>query len=224
MISIIIPTLNEEKNIEPLLKSLKKIKLDKEILIVDGGSTDKTKLIASKYATVLDSPRGRSNQLNYGAKHSNGDILWFLHCDSKIPSNSLHKIYMTINEGYIGGCFSLMFYDYTTPFLKYISYTSNLRAKYLKLIFGDQGLFIRRDIFEKMNGFKHMELMEDWEFSTRLKMLGKTKVLKAPIGTSARRFKAGGTVKTHLMMHKIKILYMLGTPPEKLAKIYKNIR
>ncbi|NEU06292.1 MULTISPECIES: TIGR04283 family arsenosugar biosynthesis glycosyltransferase [Clostridium] len=224
MISVIIPTLNEEKNIEKLLIKLNNINYPKEILIVDGGSNDKTALIASKYGKVLTSPRGRCNQLNFGAKNAKGDILWFLHCDSIIDDYSFNHIERTIKENFIGGCFSLYFYDFKTIFLKYISYTSNLRAKYLKLIFGDQGLFIRKDVFFKLEGFKKMPIMEDWEFSTRLKREGKTKVLKTPIGTSARRFINGGQFKTHILMHKIKILYLLGTPPDKLSKIYKDIR
>jgi hypothetical protein len=108
--------------------------------------------------------------------------------------------------------------------MRFIANSSNLRAKYLKLIFGDQGIFMRRDIFEKLGGFQDMELMEDWELSQRIHRLGKMKMIDKKIGTSARRFQRDGQLKTLLKMHKIKILYLLGTPPEKLNRIYREVR
>lgn len=224
MVSIIIPVLNEEKNIENILLKLTKLKISKEIIVVDGGSTDNTALIASKYAKVISSKKGRAKQMNCGALISKGDILWFLHCDSKISENSLESIEKAIDKGYDGGCFSLYFYDYNTPFLKYISYTSNLRAKYLKLYFGDQGIFIKKNVFKKLGGYPDIPLMEDLELSIRLKKIAKTIVLKDKIGTSARRFVEGGIFKTFLLMQYIKLLYILKFPIEKIASIYKDIR
>lgn len=224
MVSIIIPVLNEEKNIEKILLQLSKLKISKEIIVVDGGSTDNTALMASKYAKVISSKKGRAKQMNYGAALSKGDILWFLHCDSKISESSLESIEKAINKGYDGGCFSLYFYDYCSPFLKYISYTSNLRAKYLKLYFGDQGIFIKKSVFEKIGGYPDIPLMEDWELSMRIKKSAKTIVLKDKIGTSARRFVEGGIFKTFLLMQYIKLLYILKFPIEKIASIYKDIR
>ncbi|MCQ4922565.1 TIGR04283 family arsenosugar biosynthesis glycosyltransferase [Tissierella carlieri] len=224
MVSIIVPVLNEEKTIKENLENLTKIEGNKEIIVVDGGSCDKTVDIAKKYAIVINSTRGRARQMNTGAKIANGNILWFVHSDSKLDKNSIFEIEKTMEEGYIGGCFKLYFYDLDTPFMRYVSNSSHRRAKYLKLIFGDQGTFMRKDIFEELNGYKDMELMEDWELSRRIHKLGKMKVLDKKIGTSARRFKEGGQLKTLLLMHKIKILYMLGTPTDKLSKIYRQVR
>jgi len=224
LISIIVPVLNEEKSIEELLIDLHNLPGNKEIIVVDGGSVDNTITIAEKYGKVIVSEKGRSNQMNCGALNSKGDILWFVHSDSKVHIDSIRAMEDAINHGYIGGGFSMYFYDYKSLFLKYIYLTSNMRAKCLKLYFGDQGIFVKRNIFQDMNGFKAMPIMEDWDFSTRVKKLGKLILLKNSIGTSARRFKKGGPLKTHLLMHKIKFLYILGKDPEELAKLYRNIR
>lgn len=224
MVSIIIPVLNEEKNIEKSLIQFNGLKGDKEIIVVDGGSSDSTKQIAERFAKVVLSERGRANQMNKGAAKARGDILWFVHLDSIINEDSIEKIQLAIDEKYVGGGFLLKFYDYDTLFMKYISTTSNLRAKYLGLYFGDQGIFVRRDVFESVGGYPRQEIMEDWEFSLLMKKMGKLKLINTTIGTSARRFKNGGQLKTHLLMHKIKLMYLLGTPTDKLAKIYKDVR
>lgn len=224
MISIIIPVLNEEKNIEKSLIQFNRLKGDKEIIVVDGGSNDSTRQIAERFAKVVLSERGRANQMNKGAANARGNILWFVHLDSIINENSIEKIQLAIDEKYVGGGFSLKFYDYDTLFMKYISTTSNLRAKYLGLYFGDQGIFIRRDVFEGVGGYPKQEIMEDWELSLLMKKMGKLKLINTTIGTSARRFKNGGQLKTHLLMHKIKLMYLIGIPTDKLAKIYKDVR
>ncbi len=224
MISIIVPVLNEEKNIEKLLTRLNALHGEKEIIIVDGGSTDKTVNIAAKYGIVVESSKGRAIQMNTGANLAKGDILWFVHSDSVVSDDSLSKIKRTIEEGHIGGGFSLYFYDLETLFMRYVAWTSNLRAKYLGLIFGDQGLFVRKDIFKRLGGYKEIELMEDWEFSKSLHKLGKTKIINSKIGTSARRFKTGGQLRTFFFMQKIKLLYVLGTTPSRLSQIYREVR
>ncbi len=218
MVSIIIPVLNEGESIGKRLREIKAIEGDKEIIIVDGGSSDNTTQIAKKYGRVVVSKKGRARQMNLGAKFANGDILWFVHLDSKLHNNSISDIQNTIKSGYIGGCFSIYFYDLDNLFMKFVAVSSNNRAKHLKLIFGDQGMFMTRNIYEKLGGYSDMELMEDWDLSRRIHKLGKMKVLKSKIGTSARRFKSGGELRTLLLMHKI------GIPTERLAKIYSEVR
>lgn len=220
MVSIIIPVLNEEKIIEEVLKKLIKLQGEKEIIVVDGGSTDNTSDIASKYAKVVKGRRGRAYQMNDGAKASKGDVLWFLHCDSKVCEKSLNLIEEAINLGYIGGGLRLYFYDLDTYFMKFVSWSSNLRAKIGGLYFGDQGIFIKREIFEKLGGFKEVPLMEDWDMAMRLKKQGKMKMIDSKIGTSARKFKSEGQLKTLLFMHKIKLLYKLGVSEQKLRDMY----
>ena len=224
MISIILPVLNEEKTIENTLLKLNSLKGDKEIIVVDGGSADDTVRIASQYAKVINSRKGRAFQMNAGAKASRGDILWFVHSDSVVSENSLESIEEAIREGYVGGGFSIYFYDLDTRFMRFVSITSNWRAKYLGLFFGDQGIFVKRNVFEELGGYKEIELMEDWDFSRRLVKIGKLKLLDTKIGTSARRFKEGGQLRTLLLMHKIKLLYVLGVSPSKLNKMYREAR
>jgi len=224
MISIIIPTLNEERTVAETIKKLTKLNGDKEVIVVDGGSSDNTIIEASKYAKVIKSQKGRALQMNAGAKESKGHILWFVHSDSIIHENSLAEIENAINKGYIGGGFHLHFYDWNTKFMKFVEITSNMRGKLLNLVYGDQGIFVKRDIFEKLEGFPQIEIMEDWEFSIRMKKQGRMCLINCPIGTSARRFKQGGGLKTLLLMHKLKILYTIGVPPKELVKIYREAR
>lgn len=224
MVSIIIPTLNEEKTIANTIKNLINLNGDKEVIVVDGGSSDNTIEEASKYTKVIKSQKGRAFQMNAGARVSNGDILWFVHSDSVIHKDSLIEIEKAINKGYVGGGFHLCFYDWDTRFMKFMEITSNIRGKFLNLIYGDQGIFVRRNVFEKLGGFPQIEIMEDWEFSIRMKKIGKMCLINLPIGTSARRFKQGGGLKTLLLMHKLKILYTLGVSPKELVKIYREAR
>jgi rSAM/selenodomain-associated transferase 2 len=224
MVTIIIPVLNEEKTIIQTLQNVSRLVGEKEIIVVDGGSTDKTVELARTYARVIQSEKGRAKQMNAGAKIANSNILWFIHSDSVLEPNSLEEIEKAIDEGYIGGFFQLYFYDLETIMMKFIATTSNWRARYLKLIFGDQGTFMRKDIFETIGGYKNMDLMEDWDLSQRIHKVGKMKKVKSKIGTSARRFEQGGPLRILLKLHRIKILYMLGVQGDKLARIYKEVR
>ncbi len=223
-VSIIIPILNEEKNIHRFIERLDKIKGNKEVIFVDGGSEDRTvSLIPDKYQ-VVKSPRGRGQQMNTGAKYATGDIFLFLHCDSQLEEDALAYILTSdISAHYAGGCFSMAF-DGKGFLLRLVAYLSNIRVKVTKIMFGDQGIFVRKEVFEELGGFLHIPIMEDLEFSRRLKKRGKIIQLKGRIVTSSRRFEELGVMKAVLLMQRLKLQYFLGASPDKLQYFYKNVR
>lgn len=226
-LSVIIPTLNEADNIKKLINHLKNENVNCEIIISDADSSDRTKEIASSQGALVVSSKkaGRGLQLNRGAEVASAPILLFLHADSSLEKSALSSLVKKIKENpeKVGGCFSLKI-ESEHPLLKFISWSSNLRAKYLNLVFGDQGIFVKKEVFESLGGFPEIELMEDWEFSKKLTKAGELLYLNKKIYTSARRWKNYGVLKTILLMHKIKILYLFGYSPEKLKRIYRDAR
>lgn len=242
LVSIVVPVRNEIGRIDILISGLMDLKGDKEIILVDGGSTDGTKKRLESYVGVegvkiVHSRPGRGFQMHEGAMASNGDILWFVHADSIVDVHSLSAIttaFSTSNvsisavssrvTNVLGGCFSLYFHDHDHYSYKLLAWSSNLRAKHLGLMFGDQGIFVKRDVYFDLNGFKSLPIMEDWDFSRRLNDLGKTVVISCRIGTSARRFSDKGMLKTLMAMHRIKIMYIMNRPIEEIAARYREIR
>ena len=161
--------------------------------------------------------------MNEGADVSTGNILWFLHADSLVSTSSLNDIELAISEGAMGGFFRLYFYDVDDKFMKFIERTSHTRAKNFCLIFGDQGLFLKREVFFELGGFADVVLMEDWEISRRLRGFHKQGLIRALntlIGTSARRYVKNGRLRTWLKMNIVKALYILGVKTEILRLIY----
>jgi rSAM/selenodomain-associated transferase 2 len=224
LVSIIVPVYNEEKNMEGIIRTLESLEGEKEIIVVDGESLDNTFEEASKAAHTIRARKGRANQMNEGAAAARGNILWFVHADSKIEKDSIRHIEEAISEGHVGGGFSIYFYDYDTKFMRYISSTSNRRSILTGLFYGDQGIFVKKKTFFEVGGFPDMELMEDFKFSRIIRKAGSMKLLETGIGTSARRYKNGGQLRTHLLMHRIRIMYLLGLSTRRLNKMYGDSR
>lgn len=224
MISIIIPIYNEEKNIKKLQDNLSKLRGNFEVIFCDGGSSDKTTGLIDSCFTVVNCPKGRANQMNYGSKVAKGDILFFLHCDSIIEDDVIVKIQGEINKGCKVGCLKLKF-DNEIIWMKICGYMSNLRVKLRKIAFGDQGIFIKKELFEQIGGMPDLPIMEDLEFSLRLKRNKYYfKQIDSYIITSSRRFLDKGIFKTMIQMKKLQFQYLCGRDINEINKEYRDIR
>ncbi len=222
-ISIIIPILNEAKILDKTLSQLQPELGHHELIIVDGGSTDNSTCIAEKYGEVITSARGRAKQLNAGAAGATGDILLFLHADIWLEPGALAAVESALSSGYIGGGFRQKI-DGKSLIYRMIEIAGNIRGKYLKVFYGDSGIFLARADFEKIGGFPDMPILEEMEFSKSLRKRGKTTLIVPYIHLSARRWETKGILRTTLNNWLIILLYFVGVSPEKLAKLYSHIR
>jgi rSAM/selenodomain-associated transferase 2 len=233
-ISVIIPTLNEERTITATLMHTAALGFD-ELIVVDGGSTDATPTLLESYrlspqATGLSpvswvtAPPGRARQMNEGAKASRGEVLLFLHADTRLPRDARTAINAVLaDQQMVGGRFDVQF-DHPSMWGTMISTTMNWRSRLSGLATGDQALFVRRSIFEQMGGFTDMPLMEDIEFSRRLKRKGATAALTATVTTSFRRWEQQGPLQTILLMWALRFLYWGGMSPHTLSRWYGSVR
>ena len=229
-ISVIVPLLNEEKVLPLFLDHLRKLPVN-EVICVDGGSHDRTTDILLKWAegdsaecrrVVISSSKGRALQMNEGAKGAIGEILFFLHADSWVDADGPRAILNALKDDLlVGGAFRLKI-NSPGVFLKGVAFAVNARSRYLSLPYGDQGYFVRRNIFETLGGFKNLPLMEDVDFIGRLQKEGPIVLLNESITTSARRWEQRGRFYTTLRNLVLVILYFLGIAPEKLAQWYYN--
>ena len=194
-----------------------------ELIIVDGGSSDDSTRIAAKYGEVLTSERGRAKQLNAGAVAATGDILLFLHADIWLEPGALVAVETALSSGYIGGGFRQKI-DGRSILYRMIEIAGNIRGKYLKVFYGDSGIFLARADFEKIGGFPDLPILEEMEFSRGLGKLGKTTLIVPHIHLSSRRWEAKGIIRTTLNNWLITLLYFIGVSPGKLAKLYSHIR
>ena len=222
-ISVIIPILNEAKILEKTLSQLQPELGPHELIVVDGGSTDTSVRIAEKYGRVVISERGRAKQLNAGAAAATGDILIFLHADIWLEPEAFVAVATAISSDYVGGGFRQKI-DGECVLYRLIEIAGDIRGRYLKVFYGDSGIFLARTDFEKIGGFPDVPILEEMEFSKSLRRLGKTTLLTPCIHISARRWEAWGIVRTTLNNWVIILLYFLGVSPEKLARLYSHIR
>lgn len=221
MISIIIPTYNEEESIENTLINITKQGNDHEIIIVDDGSSDRSVDIASGYGKVLYSgKKSRGKSLDKGAKESSGDILLFLHADTILPDNALKMVREVLkDQEVVAGGFRRRLNN--EKFIYRIIETGSDFVRYLKgLIGGDQGMFCRREAFFSAGGFKGRDLFEDIDLCRRLKTHGKVKIIKSPVLTSARHYEKYGILKSVYLNLYLTFLYYKGATEEKLRDMY----
>lgn len=218
-ISIIVPALNEADNLRATLDALKNFG-DAEIIVVDGGSDDATVSIARDYnVKILHSSRGRGTQLQTGGAAASGDVLWFVHADTIVPIDAIFEIEKVLKDSrVVGGNFTIRF-DGDRLAAKFLTRLyPNLRK--LGLIYGDSAIFVRREIYQKIGGFKAYPIFEDLDFIERLRKMGEIVTLPATVTTSSRRFEGKSFTLTFARWTILQILYWLGVGPETLLKIY----
>lgn len=225
-LSIIIPTLNEAETIGAALAALAPLRrAAAEIIVVDGGSTDGTPATAAPHAdSVETAPRGRAAQMNAGARMARGDVLLFLHADTRLPdaADSLIKDALA-DASRPWGRFDVRI-DPPRPLLRMVAWSMNLRSRLTGIATGDQAIFVRREVFERVGGYPQIALMEDVALSRALKRIGAPVCLRAWVSTSGRRWEKEGTVRMIFLMWRLRLAYFLGTDPDELAARYGYAR
>lgn len=224
-ISIIMPVLNEAKVLRNTLNNLK-LSGNEELIIVDGGSSDDTLSIAREFSeNVFETKTGRASVMNYGAKKATGDILLFLHADCILPDSGLKTIRKTLRKDNISAGGFYLGIDHPKTVYRIIEFGANLRSVVASLVYGDQGIFLKKDTFTRVGGFTEIPLMEDIEISIKLKKLGKIALVRPPMKSSPRRWLEEGALYSTLRDWSIAFSYsFLRASPEKLLRYYKDVR
>ncbi len=224
--SIIVPAFHEGENINPLIECLNRLDSDKntEIIVVDGAQEmDTLGAIHGNNVIKISSERGRANQMNAGASIAKGEILIFLHADTELPVHALKKIHFLLErKELVGGAFDLGIRSNKSIF-KVIGALSSWRSRLSRIPFGDQAIFIRREYFDKIGGYKEIPLMEDVDLMRRIKKSGnRIWIFYDRVMTSPRRWEKEGVIYCTLRNWTLQALYFLGVSPHKLAIFYKS--
>jgi len=220
-LSFIIPTLNEEVFIEACLKPLQSLrKHGHEIIVVDGGSVDGTvDRVRHLSDLFIQGDKGRALQMCKGAAAAQGDVLIFLHADTIIDFDVVKILTNKVNTDMVWGHFTVRLSGHHV-LLRIIEVCMNVRSQLTGIATGDQLMFVTRMLYEKAGGFPNIELMEDIEFSRRLKRICAPVCLKQKVVTSSRRWERHGPIKTMLKMWVLRLAYNMGVSPRVLAKKY----
>ena len=199
--SVILPALNEGRHIATTLQALQHWRAKgHEVLLVDGGSEDTTCDKARPYVDqIVTSERGRAKQMNAGAAAARGDVLLFLHADTRLPDNGVGLVMQSCRKGHDWGRFDLQLSGHHLLF-PFIGFMISLRSRITGVASGDQAMFVRRSLFEKTGGFPVQALMEDIELSRRLKKVAPPCCLRDKVVTSSRRWQEYGVISTILLM------------------------
>ncbi len=230
MVSVIIPTYNEEGAIEPTLAHLGRARGDFEVVAVDGESTDGTLALVERWIPlfprplrVIAAPRNRALQLNRGAELAEGETLVFLHADASFPAEGIESLESALTDKHVmGGNFDLVF-EGDSLWSRFFTWANRVR-RHFGIYYGDSGIFVRRSAFEWLSGFKSISIMDDYEFVRRLESLGRTVCLSAALKVSDRRWREQGVPRTRLSWICIQALYSSGVPAKYLSRWYKPVR
>lgn len=223
-VSVVVPTLNEERVLAATLERARQPGV-REIIVVDGGSSDATPAIAAHGADlVLSAPCSRAAQMNAGAARARGEVLLFLHADTLVANGFALAAVAVCNEpGVIGGRFDVNLQP-STPLIRLTAALINRRSRLTRISTGDQAIFLHRDVFERLGGYANIPLMEDVDLSRRMKHFGRIVCLHQQVTTSSRRWQKDGVVRTILLMWSLRALYFFGVSPARLQRVYANTR
>ena len=217
-LTIIVPMLNEAAGIAEALRALRE--LDAELIAVDGGSSDQTVDCATPHADLLlEAARGRARQMNAGAAAAHGDILLFLHADTRLPPAADQIIKQSIANGATWGRFDVEITG-NSAWFPVIAGLMNWRSRLTGIATGDQGIFVKRSAFEQIGGFPDIPLMEDIVLSQHLKQLGRPACLRQKVSTAGRRWEKHGILRTILSMWWLRLRFFCGADPQQLAIEY----
>lgn len=220
-ISVVVPTLNEVSCLAGTLAALRRLG-ECQIVVVDGGSDDGTVALASAADAVLAGPRGRAAQMNHGAAHADGDVLLFLHADCRPEPGALESLRRVLRR-HVAGCFSMRVEAAGLAY-RAIDEAATARVRLTGLAYGDQGLYLRRETFERVGGFPPLRFMEDVFISRRLRRLGRLGVSPRRVSVSDRRWRKVGVVRQTLTNWTLTALAMAGVGPDRLAGHYPVVR
>jgi rSAM/selenodomain-associated transferase 2/rSAM/selenodomain-associated transferase 1 len=220
-LSIIMPVLDEAPRIIEQLKMLQALRAQGvELIVVDGGSVDgSAQLVGALADRVLTSVRGRAAQMNAGAEASQGRVLLFLHADTALPETALSVVLAAVEGGAIWGRFDVRIDDHH-PLLRIVEHMMNWRSRLTGIATGDQAIFVRKDMFDKIGGYAELPLMEDITLSSALKHLAPPACLRETVVTSGRRWEKHGVLRTMLLMWWLRAAYFSGADPQRLALRY----
>lgn len=224
LVSVVIPTFDEAGELPRALDHIAALPGEWEAILADGGSRDATVEIArSREVAVVRRGPNRAAQLNAAAAEVRGDVLLFLHADSRLPSDSHASIAAALQDPVVaGGNFALRF-DGDDRFASVLTAAYALQRRF-GFYYGDSSIWVRRTVFEQLGGFRELPIMDDYDFVRRLERLHRTRCLPGPARTSPRRWRALGIPRTLATWWAIRLLFVAGVPPERLAGLYRRVR
>jgi rSAM/selenodomain-associated transferase 2 len=224
-ISVVVPVLHEAPIIQGLIRHLTSLPFNGrlEILVVDGDpSRDTLAVIPAPQIQKISSPRGRGIQMNAGARAASGEILLFLHADTFLPEDGLQGIQRAMSASdAVGGAFDLSI-DSPRPWFRWIERAASLRSRITRVPYGDQAIFIRRECFWEIGGYRPFPIMEDVDLMQRIRRRGlDIAMLRARVRTSARRWEKTGVCRNTLRNWMLVVLFLFGSPPQRLQRFYR---